>query len=159
MQDIYICHVNDLSFTLQEQQINATNLVKNTDGSYHILQNNQSFIVQSIQKNANKSYTITVNGNAYLVQIKDSLDTLIQIMGISASTTKVVNDIKAPMPGLLLDILVSVGQQVTENQPVLILEAMKMENTLLSPKTGVVKEILLQKGNAVEKGQVLVTFE
>ena len=80
-------------------------------------------------------------------------------MGISVGANKVVNEVKAPMPGLILEVCVAVGQEVTENEPLLILEAMKMENTLVSPRSGKIKSIAVEKSNAVEKGQLLIEFE
>lgn len=80
-------------------------------------------------------------------------------MGIERGKTKLVNAIKAPMPGLILEISVAVGQSVKENDPLLILEAMKMENSFLSPRDGIIKAIAVEIGNAVEKGQLLVEFE
>ena len=80
-------------------------------------------------------------------------------MGFEVGATKKVNDIKAPMPGLILDINVKVGQEVKENDALLILEAMKMENVLTSPRDGVIKSISVNKGNAVEKNQLLIVFE
>ena len=91
--------------------------------------------------------------------ISGALDELIKSMGIERGRTKVVNAIKAPMPGLILEINVSVGQEVKENDPLLILEAMKMENCFLSPRDGVIKSIMVEKGNAVDKGQLLIEFE
>ncbi len=91
--------------------------------------------------------------------ISGALDELIKSMGIERGRTKVVNAIKAPMPGLILEINVSVGQEVKENDPLLILEAMKMENCFLSPRDGVIKSIAVEKGNAVDKGQLLIEFE
>ncbi len=91
--------------------------------------------------------------------ISGALDELIKSMGIERGRTKVVNAIKAPMPGLILEINVSVGQEVKENDPLLILEAMKMENCFLSPRDGVIKSITVEKGNAVDKGQLLIEFE
>ena len=63
------------------------------------------------------------------------------------------------MPGLILEISVVVGQTVKENDPLLILEAMKMENSFLSPRDGVIKSIAAIKGDAVDKGQLLIEFE
>lgn len=80
-------------------------------------------------------------------------------MGIERGRTKVVNAIKAPMPGLILEISVCVGQVVKENDPLLILEAMKMENSFLSPRDGIIKSIAVSIGNAVDKGQLLIEFE
>ncbi|MCL4115950.1 UNVERIFIED_CONTAM: hypothetical protein GTU68_032768 [Idotea baltica] len=63
------------------------------------------------------------------------------------------------MPGLVLEIRVEKGQTIEKGEPILVLEAMKMENVLKSPSGGVVADIKIEKGEAVEKNQVLVTFE
>ena len=63
------------------------------------------------------------------------------------------------MPGLILEINVEVGQEVVENDPLLILEAMKMENSFVSPRDGKIKSIAVVKGQAVDKGQLLIEFE
>ena len=80
-------------------------------------------------------------------------------MGFSVGTTKQINFILAPMPGLILEINVEVGQEVNENDNLLILEAMKMENIITSPRDGVIKSISIKKGDAVEKNQLLIEFE
>ncbi|MCL4125700.1 UNVERIFIED_CONTAM: hypothetical protein GTU68_028898 [Idotea baltica] len=63
------------------------------------------------------------------------------------------------MPGLILDINVKVGQEVIEDDALLILEAMKMENVLTAPRDGMIKSITVSKGDAVDKNQLLITFE
>jgi biotin carboxyl carrier protein len=63
------------------------------------------------------------------------------------------------MPGLILEISVAVGQSVKENDNILILGAMKMENSFLSPRDGVIKSIAVNMGDAVVKGQLLIEFE
>jgi biotin carboxyl carrier protein len=65
--------------------------------------------------------------------------------------------IKAPMPGRVVRVLVAVGDHVGARQPVVVVEAMKMENELRSPRDGTVKQILVTPGTAVEAGAVLVT--
>ena len=60
---------------------------------------------------------------------------------------------------MILIIDVEIGQEVQENETLLILEAMKMENNFASPRAGVIKSILVNKGDAVEKGQLLIEFE
>lgn len=67
--------------------------------------------------------------------------------------------IKAPMPGTILDVNVSVGEAVSKGQILLILEAMKMENELLAPREGKIISIQIQKGSSVNPGDVLVTIE
>jgi len=65
-------------------------------------------------------------------------------------------EVKAPMPGLVLRVLVEVGQQVAAGEGVAVLEAMKMENQIKAPAGGVVQAVLVEAGRAVEKGQVLL---
>jgi biotin carboxyl carrier protein len=127
---------------------------------FHVLKNNKSFQAEIISSDfIAKKYSVKVNNTTYEVAISDALDILIQSMGIERGRTKVINAIKAPMPGLILEISVSIGQEVKENDPLLILEAMKMENSFLSPRDGVIKSIAVEKGNTVDKGQLLIEFE
>jgi biotin carboxyl carrier protein len=69
---------------------------------------------------------------------------------------KQIKEIKAPMPGMVLEIAVVPGQEVAAGDRILILEAMKMENSILMHAPGVIKQVLVRKGQAVDKGQVLV---
>jgi len=128
--------------------------------NYHVLKDNKPFLAEIVSTDfSSKKYTVKVNNSIYEVAIANELDQLITAMGIEKGRTKVVNAIKAPMPGLILEINVSVGQDVKTNDPLLILEAMKMENSFLSPRDGIIKSIAVEKGNAVEKGQLLIEFE
>ena len=106
-----------------------------------------------------KTYNIKVNGNRYSVALKDKFDLLLQSMGMDALASKKVNDLKAPMPGLVLDIRVKVGDAVKKGEPLIVLEAMKMENILKASADVVIKKIAVEKGNAVEKNQLLLLFE
>ncbi len=127
---------------------------------FHILKDGKPFKAEIIAADfLSKKYTVKVNNNTYEVAISNELDSLIKSMGIERGSTKVINAIKAPMPGLILEISVEVGQEVKENDPLLILEAMKMENSFLSPRDGIIKSIAVEKGNAVDKGQLLIEFE
>ena len=80
-------------------------------------------------------------------------------MGFEVGLAKQINAIKAPMPGLILEINVDVGQSVKENDNLLILTAMKMENSFLSPRDGVIKSIAVKVGDSVVKGELLIEFE
>jgi acetyl/propionyl-CoA carboxylase alpha subunit len=80
-------------------------------------------------------------------------------MGYGSISNKHIKEIKAPMPGLVLEIAVTEGQEVEEGGKILILVAMKMENSILIHTKATIKKILVSAGHAVEKGQVLVEFE
>lgn len=106
-----------------------------------------------------KTATLAVNGIMHEMSMQDDIDMLLDRLGMSDALVQKVSDVKAPMPGLVLDIRVSIGQEIAEGDPLLVLEAMKMENVLKSPTAGVIKSISVEKGQAVEKNQILVTFE
>ena len=131
--------------------------VKN--GSFHVIKDFKSYNVEVIKADvAEKSFLIRVNGNKYILSVKDKFDLLLKDLGLDNMNTKKVNEIKAPMPGLVLDIRVSEGDTVKKGDAILVLEAMKMENNIKSPTDGIVKKINVKKGLAVEKNQVLIQF-
>lgn len=151
---------NNASFTVSDSEINALDVIETQLSHYHILKDRQPFTAVIVHSDfQKKTYTVKVNGNLYQVAIASSLDHLIKDMGFTVGASKQINSIKAPMPGLILQISVSVGQEVQENECLLILEAMKMENSFLSPRAGIIKSIAAKKGDAVEKGQLLIEFE
>ncbi|WP_106791112.1 acetyl-CoA carboxylase biotin carboxyl carrier protein subunit [Aquimarina sp. Aq78] len=160
MSSAYKVKVNKVfDFEFTEEDISKIDIVSNSKSTHHILQNNKSFHTEIVQSDFNtKKYTVKVNNNSYEVNITNELDTRIAAMGFSIGSAKQVNAIKAPMPGLLLDIQVETGQEVKEDDPLLILEAMKMENIILSPRDGVIKSISATTGDAVDKGQLLIEF-
>lgn len=80
-------------------------------------------------------------------------------MGLQDASAAASKELRAPMPGKVVDILVKPGQSVAEGDPLVVLEAMKMENVLRSAGDGVVAEIAVQSGQAVEKDAVLVALE
>lgn len=127
---------------------------------FHLLRNHQSIHASIVEANLyEKKYVVKVNSTVYEVKIANPLDVLIEEMGLSLAKNQQVNELKAPMPGLLLEINVAVGDEVEEGQPLLILEAMKMENSLTSPRSGVIKTIAVTKGNTVAKNDLLIEFE
>ncbi|ALU25439.1 acetyl-CoA carboxylase biotin carboxyl carrier protein subunit [Myroides odoratimimus] len=161
MNKTYQLKVNaDTVFESEDLLQGDINVSSVNESTYHVLKNNRSYDVEILENHfTDKNYTVNVNGNNYSVNIQTELDKLINQLGFSLNSTKQVNSIKAPMPGLILDILVTVGQEVAENDNLLILEAMKMENNLSSPRAGIIKSINVTKGATVDKGLVLIEFE
>jgi biotin carboxyl carrier protein len=93
------------------------------------------------------------------VQIQEELDLLLEKMGFGKSATKKVKEVKAPMPGLVLTISAEPGQELKEGDKLLVLEAMKMENSILMPGDGKIKALRVKPGQPVEKGQILMELE
>ena len=132
-----------------------------------------------------KKFNITVNGNQYEVEVEEIKDGVpansrveqsqprVQTTSEPAQKAQVIKtetkkpvvvgelaaSIKAPMPGTINDIKVSEGQNVKSGDVLIILEAMKMENELMSPKDGIVKQIVVSKGASVSSGDVLVVVQ
>jgi biotin carboxyl carrier protein len=128
-------------------------------GRFHILKDGRSYNAELVQADPQtKTYTIKINGQLHTVGLKTQLDLLLDKLGMSNATAARVSDIKAPMPGLIVAIKVEEGQTVAKGDPIMILEAMKMENILKSPGDGVVKAIKVKLRDNVEKGQVLIQF-
>lgn len=147
-------------FEISSENIQSLDAVSIHEKAFHVLKGNQSYKAEIVKTDFNnKTYSVKVNNTVYTVAIANDLDQLIKDMGFEVGASKHVNDIKAPMPGLILDINVSEGQEVKEDDSLLILEAMKMENVLTSPRDGVIKSISVQKGDAVDKNQLLIEFE
>lgn len=135
-------------------------LLQLQEGSFHIIQDNQSYQVEILKADyQTKTFTFQINGHHYLVKAEDKLDQLLKRLGMDNTNQNKVNDIKAPMPGLILNIHVAVGDEVKKGEILMILEAMKMENTLKSPTDGKIKAIKVNQGENVEKNQILIIFE
>ncbi|MEW6469068.1 MAG: biotin/lipoyl-containing protein [Bacteroidota bacterium] len=138
----------------------AWDAVEIKPGTFHILKDDTSYTAEVVKADhKTKTFTVKVNGNKYTLQAKDKYDELLEKLGMDAGSAARVNDMKAPMPGLVLDIRVNEGSAVKKGDALIVLEAMKMENILKSPADGTIKKVNVKKGAAVEKNQVLVTYE
>jgi len=134
-------------------------VVELRDGYFHILYNQQSFRAELVKADATtKSFTWKINNRVYTVQVKDKFDLLLEKLGMHHAAGNKINSIKAPMPGLIIDLKVKEGDEVKQGSPLLILEAMKMENIIKSPGDAMVKSVKVKKGDSVEKNQVLIEF-
>ena len=107
----------------------------------------------------NKTISLSINGNTYDVKLEDEYDQQVNKMGLLAVSVQKMNALKAPMPGLIVDVMVKVGQEIVEGTPLLVLSAMKMENVILAQGEGIIKSIEVKKDDAVEKGQLIIEME
>ena len=128
--------------------------------TYHLLKGSMSYVLEMVHVDTeNKSLVVKLNNNLARVVIRDRFDLLLEKLGMNAAHINPLGNIKAPMPGLILEINVKAGDIIKKGDPVLILEAMKMENVLKSSGDGEIKEVLVNPGSSVEKNQVLIIFK
>ena len=152
--------VNELPFEITPSDVDALDIIAQGGNSFHILKNQKAYKaeIESVDYKS-KTFVFKINGNKYTSKISDKYDRLIEKLGMKLGTAQKVGDIKAPMPGLVLEVAVEVGTVVSKGDKVLILEAMKMENVIKAAGDGTVKAIHISKGTAVEKGQLLIEMQ
>jgi biotin carboxyl carrier protein len=152
--------VNDKKVDVLANQANILDIVSNADGTFHILRNQKKYLVEVLSFDKyNKTMQLKINGNIYIVNIQDKYDQLVSKLGLNKTASIKINEIKAQMPGLVLEIDVKEGDTIQKGDKVLILEAMKMENVIKALGEGVVKKIHVKKGQSIEKGQLLIELE
>lgn len=120
-----------------------------------------------------KRFNITVNGKAYDVAVEEITDGSAPVAVSAPATVSAPapapaqapapagegEKVTAPMPGTILDVKVSVGDSVTKGQVMMILEAMKMENEIVSPCDGKVTSVVVKKGDTVNSSDTLATVQ
>ncbi|MGB0431495.1 MAG: acetyl-CoA carboxylase biotin carboxyl carrier protein subunit [Bacteroidia bacterium] len=164
---MYQVKVNNKEYSVE---INGTKIkVNNTDFEMELIENRagqmqlkmpDKILYPTIEHGETpKNLKVRLNSEAYDLEIKDHFDLLLEKMGLDKMMTTAQADLKAPMPGMVLEILVSQGQEIKKGDALLVLEAMKMENVIKASADVVVKNILVSPKQAVEKNQVLITFE
>jgi biotin carboxyl carrier protein len=127
-------------------------------------------------------YIVTLNGKSYEVEVEKGNASIVRTENIPVSSVQKASEptskpvaapaadkqniagntgeaVKAPMPGVVLDIKVSPGTAVKKGSVLLILEAMKMENEITAPRDGVIAQINASKGSSVNTGDILVVFQ
>ena len=129
------------------------------NGEWHLIAGTRSYEVRLVGKDEEaKSVTLLVNNRSYIISLRDEFDELLDKMGMSAAAGAKMNELKAPMPGLVVSVAVNPGDEVKKGDPVLILEAMKMENVIKAAGDATVQSIHVEKGQTVEKNQLLISF-
>jgi len=156
----YKIKVNEFEFSFSAEQIAAADLVQKSASSFNLIKDHRSVNATLIAADiVSKQVTIQIDGENYVVSIHDALDQVLSEMGFDQSVVKQIKEIKAPMPGLVLEISVAAGDEVLPGDQILILSAMKMENNITIPANATIKRITVSVGQVVEKGQVLVELE
>lgn len=124
---------------------------------YSLLYNGRSF--EMLIEADRFKYGITLRGERFEVQVEDERTRRLNVGRKMVSLPEGELAIRAPIPGLVIKVLIEVGQTVTDEQPLLLLEAMKMENEIRAVRGGVVKQIVCVTGQRVEQNSVLIVLE
>jgi len=130
------------------------------DDFFTLFYNGKTFFGHILSDDSeNSQLTIQINHRIFSIRKQNPLDELIASLGMNAPKIKQLKELRAPMPGRIVEILVQIGQQIELGDDILSLEAMKMENVLKADGIGKVKKILVEPNQIVEKGQIIIEFE
>ena len=110
-------------------------------------------------KSEDNALKIKINQRVFEIKKKGELDELISALGLDVPKVRKLKELQAPMPGRIVQVSVTIGQELNVGDEILSLEAMKMENVLKAEGVGIVKAILVEGNQVVEKGFVLIEFE
>ncbi len=121
---------------------------------YSVLVNGRSYEI--LVEEARQGYVVTLQGEQYVVQVEDERTRRMNLGRRMTAAPKGELLVKAPIPGLVVKVLVKEGEQVVEDQPLIILEAMKMENEIRALRGGVVRRVEVSPGQRVEQDAPLL---
>lgn len=147
---------DDKALTFNGQKANPK-ITKISENEWSVLMDNRCLTVIRSEAD-NTGQTFIVNGKTLKLNVETELGLLLGNLGMDINESAVVNEITAPMPGAILEVIVKAGQEVQEGEKLLVLEAMKMENIIKSPTAGIITSVTVTEGDNVEKGQSLITF-
>lgn len=160
MSKFQITTADGLVFEVDSAQIDALDINKNKDGSFHLIHEGRSYNIEVLESDyLNKSYVLNINEKEISLSLKNELDMAIEKMGFSEKSALSGGKVESPMPGMVLNVAVKEGNPVKKGDLLVILEAMKMENIIKSPADGMVKSIHVQQGDTVAKKQLLVELD
>ena len=146
-------------FTIPESNHSIPLLNDTSPTDLIVVVNEKKYIIRLVSFDLNnRTCVIDINGQEKSAKIIRDIDLMIEQMGLNEAQSKNLRHMIAPMPGLVKTIHVTEGQQVVKGDPLLILEAMKMENVLSAPHDAIIEKIQVNKGQAVERGLALIEF-
>ena len=147
---------------LSEEILNSYEIeeINKEEKTIVLRKNGEKYFCRILKVNSDAQTTIMkVNVSLLEVKLEKEVEKMLEQIGIDTSASSKINELIVPMPGLIIGINVKVGQEVKQDDPLVILEAMKMENILTSPIDGVIESIHVNVQQTVEKNSVLIKFE
>jgi acetyl/propionyl-CoA carboxylase alpha subunit len=143
--------------TVDRARLNARLLPVGPDGGRHLIIDGRSF--ELLASRNGPRIILAIEGVALEVLVEDELAVRLAAFGGGQARTGGAQRVVAPMPGLVVRVNAATGQAVTAGESLVVLQAMKMENELGSPRGGTVRSVAVEAGQAVEQGQLLVELE
>ena len=157
--DIDSITVDGTKFNKDDLRSDFEILGKESNNEFIFRYNNQKYnIFLEYSEDNNNRILARTRGRTFEVTINTAISNLLEELGFNSITSVKDSQLYAPMPGLVLKTLVSVGQKVSEGEPLLTLEAMKMENVIKATRDGVISEMPNSDGDKVDKGDILIVF-
>ncbi|MBD3170132.1 MAG: biotin/lipoyl-binding protein [candidate division Zixibacteria bacterium] len=154
---INVAREGDKYIIQNDEHDTSVDLFKVGDGFYSLIMEGKQYDLYISNKDG--SPLIDTGQRAFSARVMNDREKAITKFAAEAAVGGALPDLKAPMPGLVVKVLVEAGREVKKGDGLVIVEAMKMENELKSAGEGTVKEIKVNAGQAVDKDAVLVTFE
>lgn len=150
---------NHFEFDFSNKRFSA-DMVRVKGGRFHIIYENRSYVADVVEvHHEEKKFTISINQNNYQIQLADRYDKLLKDLGFASGSSTTDLQLKAPMPGRILEVLVASGDEVKKGDALVVLEAMKMENIIKASADVKIKSVEAQKDQVVEKNDPIIFFE
>ncbi len=150
--------VNSSSITIGNTEYNDYELIEISANKF-ILKLGDKIYESVVEKINGDQYSVTIEGLTYAITVRSQLEEKAHEFLKNKAKQIHSDKIVAPMPGLILKINKSVGDEIAIGESLIILEAMKMENEIRATSSGKIKEIYVNEGISVEKNQLLITIE
>lgn len=146
----------DGAFKTEKEEGNYT--FEFVNGRYILRIGTKTYKIDNVHKEGS-SIEFSMNGVWHSVDVKDEQELLLDRLGFKTGAAAAEGILKAPMPGKILEIMIAEGDQVEKDQPLAILEAMKMENELKAPISGTIASISAEVGQSLEKNSPILEIE
>lgn len=142
-----------------KQLLSEGTTLEHVRGSLFVLHHEGKTVSVVIESADRRNLTLTVKHRAFRVVVSDHRDQLLAQLGMDDPGVSSARELTSPMPGLVLEVCVRLGDCVSTGDPLLVLEAMKMENEIRSEADGIIAHIHVKSGESVQKNQLLIEFE
>ncbi len=155
----FVIKVNQQEFRLSEKELRECTIHAIDPTHFQLRLNSRNIHIEILETDTETGdITFRIERKKFRASIQSPLGQLIESLGFNNAKSLYTDALMAPMPGLVLDILIEEGQSVSKGDHLITLEAMKMENILRAQHDGTIEKILVSTSDKVEKNQILINF-